>query len=152
MASMTLSANGAAFIQSWETKQTVGMLPTPNDVPTAGFGHTGPDVQLGVQYDDDQIQAWFEHDTAWAVKAVNDHCTVDLSQNQFDALVSICFNIGQGNFDSSTLLKDLNAGDTDDASNQFLVWDKQRGIVLRGLERRRAAEKQLFDTPDSAND
>jgi len=143
---MELSDNGKEFIKSFETRQSVGYLPTPNDVPSAGYGHTGPDVELGVAYCDEQIDSWFNADVAWAVAAVNKHVGVPLTQNQFDALVSICFNIGQGNFDSSTLLKDLDEGDYTDAAAQFLVWDKQRGTVLRGLERRREAEQTLFET------
>ena len=145
---MQLSAAGAAFIQRFETDQPIGMLPTPNDKPTAGWGHTGPDVKLGVFYPIEQRQAWFVSDIAWAVNIVNSHVTVPLTQNQFDALVSICFNRGAGHFDSSTLLKDLDSGEYDEASAQFAVWDKQRGVDLPGLDLRRAAEKALFDTPD----
>ena len=72
-----------------------------------------------------------------------------LGDNQFAALVSIAFNIGGGNFDRSTLLRDLVANDIPDASAQFLVWDRQRGVELPGLERRRQAERALFDTPDA---
>jgi lysozyme len=123
------------------------MLPTSRDVPTAGWGHTGPDVKLGVAYPLAQRQTWFAQDLKWACDTVEEHCTVPLTDNQFAALVSICFNIGAANFDRSTLLKDLNASDTTDAAAQFLVWDKQRGVKLAGLDRRRAAEKALFETP-----
>ena len=143
---MQLSLKGQAFIQGIETDQPVGMLPTPNDKPTAGWGHTGPDVQLGVAYPLSQRVQWFMQDIQWAVNTVNQHCTVPLTQNQFDALVSICFNIGAPNFDKSTLLKDLDSGDYADAASQFLVWDKQRGVTLPGLEKRRLAEKALFET------
>jgi lysozyme len=136
---------GRALIQSFEGKRNVGYLPTPNDVPTAGYGHTGPDVDLGVEYSDDQIEQWFEQDIAWAERAVEQHVTVGLTDNQFAALVSICFNIGLENFINSTLLRDLNSGNYGDASDQFLVWDRQRGQTLPGLRRRREAERGLFN-------
>jgi len=142
---MTLSHAGRAFIQSFEVKRNIGFLPTPNDKPTAGWGHTGLDVSIGKYYSDDQCNDWFERDTGWAVSTVNDHVRVEITQNQFDALVSICFNIGAPNFDSSTLLKDMDSGAYEAAADQFLVWDKQRGQELSGLERRRVAERAMFE-------
>ena len=72
---------------------------------------------------------------------------VPVNENQFGAMVSLAYNIGPGAFLKSTLLKKLNAGDTPGASAQFLVWNKAGGKVLRGLTRRREAERALFDTP-----
>lgn len=69
---------------------------------------------------------------------------VELSQAQFDALVSLVFNIGCGAFRGSTLLKLLNAGDYAAAQQQFGRWNKQAGKVLNGLTRRRKAEAELF--------
>ena len=70
---------------------------------------------------------------------------VPLNQNQFDALVSFAYNIGNGNFNSSTLLRWLNQGNYKEASMQLLRWDKSKGIVLNGLTKRRKSEKALFD-------
>ena len=67
-----------------------------------------------------------------------------LSQSQFDALVSLVFNIGGGAFRKSTLLQKLNAGDYAGASNEFMRWIKAKGRVLGGLVTRRAAERALF--------
>ncbi|MCJ2030709.1 lysozyme [Methylobacterium sp. J-043] len=72
---------------------------------------------------------------------------VPVTQNQFDALVSFAFNLGEGNLGSSTLLKKLNAGDYDGAADQFARWNKAKGKVLTGLTRRRAAEADLFRRP-----
>ena len=69
--------------------------------------------------------------------------TVPLTQNQFDALVSLTYNIGSGAFNNSTLLK-LNKGDYQGAADQFLVWNKADGKVMKGLVRRREAERALF--------
>lgn len=149
-----INAAGEALIKSFEGKggQPVlsAYLPTPNDVPTIGWGHTSG-VQMGDTCTEDEAEAFFQSDITWAEDAVDDHVTVSLTENQRAALVSICFNIGQGNFDSSTLLRDLNGGDYSDAASQFLVWDKQRGVDLPGLDRRREAEQALFNTPDDTD-
>ena len=75
-----------------------------------------------------------------------------LNQNQFDALVCFTFNVGLGNFETSTLFKNLKIVDLPRAANQFLVWNKghdEHGnlIVLDGLTKRRAAERALFLEP-----
>lgn len=142
-----LSPAGVAFIQRFEAYRPIGYLPTPNDKPSAGWGHTGPDVAVGVHYTDEQCAAWFAIDVTWAEETVDQHAPEGITQNQFDALVSICFNIGRANFDASTLLADLDAGDDAAAADQFLRWDRQRGKVLPGLDVRREAERTLFDTP-----
>lgn len=71
--------------------------------------------------------------------------TSPLSVKQFGALLSLCYNIGDGNFCKSTLLKRLNAGAYEEAAEQFLVWVKSGNKELAGLKRRRIAEKQLFE-------
>ena len=76
--------------------------------------------------------------------------TVPLNENQWGALVSLAYNIGPGAFLTSTLLKKLNAGDTAGAADEFLRWNKSKGKVLRGLTRRREAERALFLTPVAA--
>lgn len=69
---------------------------------------------------------------------------VSLTQSQFDALVSFSFNVGLGNFQSSTLRSKLNRGDYEGASNEFPKWRKAGGKILKGLVRRRADERNLF--------
>ena len=69
---------------------------------------------------------------------------VDINSNQFSALVSFAFNLGCGNLKKSTLLKKLNDGDTEGASDEFLQWVSAGGKRLPGLERRREAERELF--------
>ena len=79
-------------------------------------------------------------------KAVN-AMGVELTQNEFDALVCLCYNIGAGNFFKSTLVKMLKAGDDKaEIAQQFLRWDKAGGKPLAGLTRRRNAEAELFLT------
>lgn len=71
--------------------------------------------------------------------------TYPLSEGQFDALASFIFNLGEGNFAKSTLLKKLNAGDLDGAAEEFLRWNRAGGRELPGLTKRRAAEQELFN-------
>ncbi len=66
------------------------------------------------------------------------------SQPHFDAMVSLAFNIGLGNLQASTLRMKYNRGDYDGAADEFLKWRKSNGVVLRGLERRREAERAMF--------
>jgi GH24 family phage-related lysozyme (muramidase) len=71
---------------------------------------------------------------------------VSVTQNQFDALVDFVFNLGQGKFAGSTLLRGLNAGDFSGAAAEFVKWDHAGGQVVPGLLRRRLAEAQLFQS------
>ena len=75
---------------------------------------------------------------------INDKVTVDLEQNQFDALVSWVYNLGPTNLSSSTMLKVLNDEKYNEVPNQIRRWNKAGGNVLDGLTRRREAEALLF--------
>jgi len=70
-----------------------------------------------------------------------------LNDNQFGACVSLAYNIGAHAFSTSSALKHINAGDYDKAANAILLWNKAGGKVLKGLVRRREAERKLFLTP-----
>ncbi|CAB5079532.1 Endolysin/autolysin [uncultured Caudovirales phage] len=71
------------------------------------------------------------------------------AQHQFDAMVSLAYNIGLGRFVNSTVVKAFNAGDFARAGQAFLLWNKAAGKVMPGLTRRRAAERDLFLKPDA---
>ncbi|WP_314421562.1 lysozyme [Pseudescherichia vulneris] len=75
---------------------------------------------------------------------VHKYLKKEVTQNQFDALISLAFNIGVGNLQKSTLLRRINQGDIKGAAQQFLVWNKAGKQVLPGLTRRREAERKLF--------
>ncbi|AMX20152.1 Lysozyme RrrD [Acinetobacter pittii] len=115
---------------------------------TIGIGTTVYPNGMKVKESDtctlDQAKSYFKQDLAKFEKTVNDSVKVALTQNQFDALVSLTYNIGSGAFKGSTLLKLLNKGDYKDAADQFLAWKKAGGKVLPGLVRRREAERTLF--------
>ena len=131
------------IIKKSEGLRLEAYLPTPNDIPTIGYGHT-KGVRMGQRISLAQAEQFLLEDVDWAEGAVNSLVKVRLSQNQFDALVSFVFNIGAGAFSKSTLLKYLNAGDYSSAANQLLRWNKQAGKELKGLTKRRQEERALF--------
>ncbi len=143
---MNIGPQGIALIQSYEKCRLSAYLPTPHDVPTIGFGHT-KGVSMGDACTQEEADAWFLEDIAWVEECINKAVTAFLSQPEFDALCSLCFNIGCSAFGKSTLVKLLNQADFDGASKEFLKWDKQHGQALAGLTARRTAEQTLFDTP-----
>lgn len=142
--SMRLGTRGEVLIKSFETLRLTGYLPTPNDRPTAGWGHTGSDVKIGQTYTIEQANQWFLSDVNSAVFVVSS-LPVKLTQSMFDALVSLVFNVGgscvNGN---STIGKALRSGNYYAAWTGFALWRKQKGKDLLGLARRRAKEMVLF--------
>lgn len=112
---------------------------------TIGYGHTGSDVYSGLQITETQAQIYLLNDVKEAENCVNENVTIELNQNEFDALVDFVFNCGCGAFKSSTLLRMLNNGDIESASHEFVRWDKCNGEVIAGLLRRREDEGKLFD-------
>ena len=116
----------------------------PAGIWTIGYGHTGNDVYEGKTITQQEAEVILENDLKRFVDGVDKLVTVQLTRNQLGALVSFAFNVGLGNFRSSTLLKILNQGRYADAAEQFLRWDKAGGKVLPGLTKRRHAERTLF--------
>ncbi|MHB0805997.1 lysozyme [Stutzerimonas nitrititolerans] len=140
---MQTSQRGIDLIKSFE-----GLRLTAYDdgvgVQTIGYGHT-KGVKPGMKITENWAEELLRDDLAEFEAAVNGLVKVRLCQHQFDALVSLVFNIGPGAFSDSTLLRLLNAGLYDDAALQFVRWNKGGGKVLSGLTRRRMAERKLFE-------
>ncbi|WP_151765729.1 lysozyme [Acinetobacter colistiniresistens] len=115
---------------------------------TIGYGTTVYPTGIKVKKGDvctlDQAKAYFAYDLKRFENAVNSAVKVPVSQNQFDALVSLAYNIGEAAFKGSTLLKKLNAKDYQGAADQFPQWNKGGGKVMKGLVHRRADERELF--------
>lgn len=113
---------------------------------TIGVGHTGG-VKPGDTCTEEQAMNWLRADVAWAEAAVRNNVGVKLSQGQFDALVSLVFNIGAGQFGSSTLLRRLNDTPPDyaGAAAEFPRWIHAGSKVLPGLVKRRALERAMFE-------
>lgn len=116
-------------------------------VATDGWGNTHR-VVMGMAITQEKADADLLANVQDAVDSVNDHVTVDLTQNQFDALVDFTFNAGCGAFEKSTLLRLLNKGDYAGAEAQMDQWNKIRvnGVLVasKGLDNRRDAEQALF--------
>ena len=147
---MIVSKNGLDLIKEFESFKSKPYL-CPSQKATIGFGSTYYPDGKKVTLQDKEIteEKAFEILEHIANKDfgsnINEVVKVPLNQNQFDALVSFAYNIGNGNFNSSTLLRWLNQGNYKEASMQLLRWNKSKGIVLNGLTKRRKAEKALFD-------
>ena len=108
-------------------------------IPTIGVGHTGPEVYIGLVWTQQQVDDAFADDIQWAEDAVNNNVKVALTQNQFDALVSFVFNVGETAFRRSTLLKVLNTGDYEETAICFDMWHKPKEIIGR-----RDSEREQF--------
>ena len=115
----------------------------PANVWTIGYGHTG-NVTNNQVITSEQAESILKSDLKRFELGVMNAVKVDLNQNQFDALVSLAFNIGLGAFTGSTLVRLLNAGDYNGAAGQFERWNQGGGKVLQGLVRRRDDERALF--------
>ena len=77
---------------------------------------------------------------------VNKSIVVPMTQNQFDAMVLLCYNIGESGFARSSVVKNFNAGNLQKAADSFLLWNKAGGVVSKGLTNRREKERELFLT------
>jgi len=110
---------------------------------TIGDGHT-KGVKEGDTCTPEQADQWLADDLAVACSTVAHFVKVPLTDNQKTALADFVFNVGMGNFESSTLLKKLNAEDYEGAADEFGRWIYAGGRVLPGLVKRRAAGAALF--------
>ncbi len=141
---MNISERGLTLIKSFEGLRLQAYMPTPDDVPTIGYGSTRG-VVMGMEITKEEAHARLLTDLAEAEACVNRRCAgITITQGQYDALCSFVFNLGCRNFSDSTLLKRLLDGDDDGASKEFLKWNRQGNRVLAGLTRRRFEESELF--------
>lgn len=145
--SMSVSNKGVDLICEFEGKRLVA-YDDGVGVWTIGFGTikypSGNRVKKGDTCTLEQAKEYMRHDLIEFEHAVNSSVKAPLNQNQFDALVSLAYNIGSSAFKSSTLVKKLNAGDYKGAADQFNVWVNAGGKRMQGLVNRRDREKLLF--------
>jgi|TARA_B110000285_G_scaffold166662_1_gene186231 lysozyme len=143
---MNISKEGLSLIKKFEGceleayKCAAGVL-------TIGYGST-KGVKEGDTITQEEADKLLLHEMEEYEGYVNKLVEVDLSQNQFDALVSWVFNLGPANLKASTLLKVLNSKDYEGVPAQIQRWNKAGGKVLEGLIRRRNAEALLFEGKD----
>ena len=116
----------------------------PSKVLTIGYGHT-VGVKEGMVISQEQADELLAKDLIVYENYVKKYVKVAINQHQFDALVSLVYNIGAGNFASSTVLRKLNHKDYDGACAAFAMWNKGNNLkILQGLVIRRKAEMALF--------
>ena len=141
-----LSAFRAAYgvIKQFERYSPVQYLDAAG-YPTIGFGYLIkpgekiPEPLLGAA-----AERLLQQDIAPKAAAVSARVSVPLFQEQFDAVVSWTYNLGEGALKSSTMLKKINTGQYDEVPGQMKRWNRARGKVLKGLQRRREAEAALY--------
>lgn len=141
---MKASSKAYELIRRFEGKSNTAYQDSAG-VWTIGYGHTGGVVK-GQTISDDEVERLLAEDVAVAENAVNAQ-NLNLTQDQFDALVDFVFNLGAGNFQKSTLLKKLKADPNDPTIyDEFLRWVYAGGVKLLGLVRRRTDEANLYFT------
>jgi len=138
-AALTLSASALVGIATWEGFKPKAYIPIPGDVPTIGFGTT-KNVKMGDTIDPVSALQRKIEDISKFEGALKQCVTVPLHQHEYDAYLSLAYNIGPGAFCKSTLVRKLNAGDYEGACKEILRWDRASGKVVQGLTNRRQAE------------
>ncbi len=153
-----ISNNGVNFLINVEATKLHVYLDSVG-FPTIGTGHlltkselTSGKIKIngefikyknGITYD--QAGTLLQQDLESVINMVNNLVKVDITQNQFDALVSFTYNVGKSAFENSTLLKLLNQGFYDEVPVQLLRWNKAGGRTVKGLTNRRNAEIELWN-------
>ncbi len=155
---MKTSQNGIAVIRYFESCSLKAYPdPATGGAPwTIGWGHTGPEVVPGLVWTQAKADAQLVIDLASREASISKAVTAQITQGQFDALVSFLYNVGPGkqgvkdgllvlkSGGPSSLLRLTNTGDATGAAAQFKFWNKAAGVAMRGLSRRRAAEAALY--------
>jgi lysozyme len=136
---LALSASALVGIAVHEGYRGEAYEPVKGDVPTIGFGTT-EGVEMGDRITPERALVRLLNDANKFEKAVKRCAPVPLHQYEFDAYVSLTYNIGEGAFCRSTLVKKLNAQDYEGACAEILRWDKFKGKSLPGLTKRRQQE------------
>lgn len=140
---MRTSEAGIELIKEFE-----GFEPEPyldvGGLGTIGYGHLIRKGEHFTRLTETEATHLLVKDITYAENCIEQHVTAELEQYEFDALVSFIYNLGCGNFARSTLRKMLNAENFANASNEFVKWNRVNGKVIKGLVRRRAAERAMF--------
>lgn len=143
MKTMKTSQKGLQLIKQHEGCRLTAYK-CPAGILTIGYGHTGTDVVAGMVITAVQAEELLKKDIQWAETAVNQE-GLNITQNQFDALVSFTYNVGARNFKNSTLLKMIKVNPLSiNIRTEFARWNKAKGSTLPGLVTRRKAEVELY--------
>lgn len=136
---LSLTAAGLLAIADFEGFRSEAYIPVEGDVPTIGFGST-EGVKLGDTISVPDALNRLEKDVRVAEDAVRSCVTVPLMPYEFDAYVSLSYNIGGSAFCNSTLVRKLNSGNYQGACAELKRWVYVDGRVVQGLVNRREAE------------
>ncbi len=139
---MKISQNGRNLIKEFEGMRLTAYQDSVG-VWTIGYGHT-KGVYPGMQITEQQANAFLDEDIKTHAVGIFNFVTVQLNQNQFDALVSFHFNLGPYILQGSNLLVFINNRNWQSAANEMMAYVNAGGEVLPGLVRRRKAESELF--------
>lgn len=140
--SLVVGVGGIGIIKEFEGKRNKAYLDAVG-VPTICYGSTSG-VKLGQYKTDDECEILVNKEINKFGQEVATLIKVPVSQQQYDAVVSLAYNVGTTNLRKSTLLRKLNAGDYCGSAKEFNKWVYAGGKKLKGLERRRLAEQQMF--------
>lgn len=153
-----INAEGLRLIKQWESfipfayddfdnpkrRRKIQPGDRVNGTLTIGYGSTGVHVKPGMTISEADASELLLDDLERFERCVERKVVVPLNDNQFAALVSFCFNVGEGNFGSSTLLKKLNQGDYESVPSELMKWVNSKKKRMQGLVNRRAAEAGLW--------
>jgi lysozyme len=155
---MKMSANGLNLLEQWEGFKLkvykdsaglptigVGHLLTKSELTSGKIGIKGAAVKYADGLTNQQVIDLLAQDVAPVGQIVTKSVKVPLTQNQFDALVSFAFNVGNAAFTGSTLLKVLNDKQYKEVPTQLLRWTRSGGKVVPGLLNRRENEIKLWN-------
>ena len=145
MTLMTTSQNGIDFIKKFEGCRLAAYKPVPTEkYMTIGYGHYGADVRNGMVITQQRAEELLKGDIKPVERLLNG-MGINYTQGQFDALTSWIYNLGVGNFKSSTMYKYIVSHKGDEAiTDQMVKWANAGGRPLLGLRRRRVAEANMF--------
>lgn len=145
----TLSDRGVTVLKEQEGTSTAAYY-DPVGIPTICHGHVNG-VFIGQHATIEECDSMLREDAGFAGAAIAKKVQVRLTQEQYDALALFVYNVGAPKFYGSTLLRKLNAGDCWGAGREFARWVYAKGRKLRGLVKRRAVERQMFESGCSAD-
>lgn len=140
---MNASQNCIELIKSFEGFRARKYI-CPAGYSTIGYGHVLR-RQSSIEYiTEDEAEILLKKDIGFAVQSVLHLTKVILLQNQLDALVSFCFNLGGGAYQRSTLRSKVNRGEHDQVPQEFMKWVYVKGVAFKGLIKRRHAEAKMY--------
>lgn len=115
----------------------------PIGIQTVCYGHTGNDIMTGKHYTEAECKSLLNKDLNTVARQINPYITADIPETTRGALYSFAYNVGAGNFKTSTLLYKINQGDTKGACEQLRRWTFAGGKQWKGLVTRREIEREV---------